>query len=737
MTDVFGIAAAAGGEFLRAAAIDAGYELGVFDAVRDGSRSIDELAVGLGKRRLRALLELLVAIGSLAREGERFAIGAPPVRPVVPRAGWGAMASVIRGDRAHDVAGGEIELRYHRHLLQVGAGAARELALILPDESLIDLGGGAGTYSLAYLDAHPGARVTLVDFHEVIALARVELARFGDRARLISGEIGVAKAGDGYRGALLSNVLHLHSREMCARLVASAAARVAPGGMVVIKDLRIEEDRSGPLQSLMFALNMAIYTGEGDVYEASQLRAWLEAAGLIEIEERRLACSPDAIVMIGRKPRGAAAVFDDVTGLGEAAATIADELDAAVTRAGEAAWRELGRDGEAPPSALPSPLRRMLAHAIAHDRTAPLAAHYTDVMPRQRLVQLAGPAEPGASLFHTRLDWNRLPRMRAAIGRLFAVLDESGVTTGMLGVSTIGELCATTSTLADLYVRTHYGGCMPLLYGYPADLAYFTSRGLDPHATIDRYLTAPILHELCHFAPVRDALPPHLDECIAGWLAVYVWPEFAYPAAGHDDAIYAAPWLSQIGQAFARAFGIAPIVRAQAGAIAWQAALTPPVVETLARFAWDDWRARRTSHFLSDTFDPDPWVTLAWSMGHARDDADFDRAIVGDALRSMCLDNLQIDGSFRVRTRVPEVAIEIDARTRQVTCANRGSMDRVSPRYWLPPAVATRMLARGHAGYELWIGSVEAIPAVVRTLCDGAEPSNFAIMPREIGDTGR
>ena len=456
MTDVFGIAAAAGGECLRAAAIDAGYELGVFDAVRDGARSIDELAVGASPRRLRALLDLLVALGALARDGERFAAGAPPARPIVPRAGWGAMAEVIRRDRAHPVAGGEIELRYHRHLLQVGAGAARELAPMLPGDSFVDLGGGAGTYTSAYLDAHPQARATLVDFAEVVELARIELSRFGDRARLVAGELGVAHAGDGYRAALLSNVLHLHSRAMCVRLVAAAAARVTPGGVVVIKDLRVEEDRSGPLQSLMFALNMAIYTGEGDVYEASQLRAWLAAAGLVEIEERRLACSPDAIVMIGRKPRGAGAIFDDVTGLAEPARAIADELDATIARIG-------------PDLALPSPLRRMLAHAIAHDRDAALAAHYTDVMPRQRIAQL----QPTTPLFHARLDWSRLPRLRAATGRLFAILGEAGVTTGVLGAATIDELCAATPTLASLYARTctTAAAYMPLLYGYPADLA--------------------------------------------------------------------------------------------------------------------------------------------------------------------------------------------------------------------------------------------------------------------------
>jgi hypothetical protein len=673
--DVFGFAVDAAGDFLKAAGIDAAFELGVFDAVAGGPRSMDELAArGLSVRRLRALLDVLVAINALARVGDRFAAAVVPARPVVARAGWGLMADAIRRDRALEVEGGEALQRYHLHLLEVGKEPARELAAMLPAGSLVDLGGGAGTYTRAYLEAHPDARATIVDFSDVLVLARAVLAEpYRDRVTFAGGEISIVETAGDHDVALLSNVVHLHAPQFCARYVVAAAQHVRPGGLVVIKDLRVDEDRAGPLASLLFALNMAIYTGGGDVYPTSQLRAWLEAAGLVAVEERRLASSPDSIVVIGRKPH-----------------------------------------------VLPRPLRDMLAHAreVAPELAPALDAHYLETMPRLRDAQ----RHP---LLDTRLDWAKLPRLGAALERLFDVLHACEVP-GVLGATSAGELRAASPTIAALYARTHYGGSMPLLYGYPADLAYFASRGLDTHAAIDRYLASPILHELCHFGVERDALPMHLDECIAGWLAVHVWPEFAYPAAGHDDAIYAAPWLSQIGQAFARAFGIAPIVRAQAGVIGWRDALPPAVLDRVTRACRDDWARRRTLHFLSDTFDPDPWIALAAPFG---DDPAFDRTIVGDALRAMCLANAQVAGSFRTRTVVPE-SIEIDAIDAQITTAQTGEVDRVAPRYWLPPAVAATIRARGHAGYTLYLGSTEAIPAVVRTVCDGEPPANFVLVPR-------
>jgi O-methyltransferase domain len=306
--DVFGLAMQT--SFLGDAAVAAGCELGVFAALRRGPASLDELAdaigVGAGRRRLRALLDVLAAIGALAcdRPGARYAAAAAPACPVIARAGWGLLAEVIRSDRP--LPAGEPRA-FHRHLATAGAAAARELCGQLGGGPLLDLGAGAGGYSKAFLEAHPGARATLVDAPEVLALAADWLGPLADRAELVAGDACTAAPGEGHGAALLANVLHLHPPATCARLCAAAARAVAPGGVVAIKDLRVDEDRTGPLEGLLFALNMAIYTEAGDVYPASQLRAWLADAGLVDATEHRLAAAPDAIVIIARRPPGASA----------------------------------------------------------------------------------------------------------------------------------------------------------------------------------------------------------------------------------------------------------------------------------------------------------------------------------------------------------------------------------------------------------------------------------------------
>jgi hypothetical protein len=759
--DVFGGAVGAAGDFLRDAAIDAAHELGVFAALRE-PRTVDELAdaigVGSGRRRLRRLVDVLAAFGYVARARDRFVVASVPERPAVARAGWGRLSDVIRRDAPLPAGDHDTERRMHEHLATSGAPAAHELAQMIDDvlrhsdrdvsgATLLDLGGGAGAYSRAWLEAGADHRATLVDQPDVVELAREHLASFGARAGFIADDIRAAQLGDVHDVALLANVLHLHDESIGAALCAVAAKALVPGGFVVVKDLRMDEGREGPLEGLLFALNMAVYTNGGDVYEGSRIRSWLAAAGLVDIEERRLEVSPDAVVVIGRKPS------ED---------EIARRLDSELSRMGKTEWRELEVTGrlraDAQPRRLeyPSPLRRMLSRALADAepaRAAEIARHYAELMPRMRVTQIVGTDEPAATIMHARLDWSRLPRMSAALDRMFELLADAGVDPEVpLGAESAAALRARTSTLGELTMRTHYGACMPLLYGYPADLAYFMSRGLDVHATIDRYLTAPILHELCHFGRHREALPMHLDECVAGYLGVAVWPEFAYPAPGEDDAIYASPWLAQVGQAIARAFGIAPVVRGHAGAATWPTALPRGFVTAAERIAWEDWRTHRTLHFLSDTFAPRPWVALALvagageslrdhtlaSLAHVplgslvlRDDATFDRAIVEDGLRAMCLDNVQLAGSFRARTRVPPAPITIDTRACSVTTEYKGPVDPRPPWYWLPPAVAAKLAAHGIAEYELRLADLRAIPDAAAAICDAvtnSERDGFALV---------
>lgn len=343
---------------------------------------------------------------------------------------------------------------------------------------------------------------------------------------------------------------------------------------------------------------------------------------------------------------------------------------------------------------LPRAMQRVIATAVARapERAADIDRHYGQLMPHQRAEQLQ------RDLMRAPLRWDRLPRMRRAIARLAAVLDDALVDASLVRAALRAR------TLGELYATTYYGAAMPLLYANPADLAYFESRKLTVDDTIDRYLTAPIIHELCHLDRERDALCPHLDECVAGWLGVHVWPEFAYPAPGHDDALYASPWLAQIGAAMVRTFGRGPVLRAHAGL----AGLPHDFLGASERLYWKQWDRDRPLHFLANTMQPRPWLDLIVDGRELAPDPAADRQIVTDALRAMCLETELVAGSFRTRTVLPTAPIVIEQGS--VTTAPKNALDTVPPWYWLPPTVEVAERR------EVRLASLEDIPALAASL---------------------
>ncbi|HZS42156.1 MAG TPA: hypothetical protein VFF06_35245 [Polyangia bacterium] len=442
----------------------------------------------------------------------------------------------------------------------------------------------------------------------------------------------------------------------------------------------------------------------------------------------------------------------ELFGVGGEAARARAGFDARLRAAGEAAWRELTarggvRDGAAPPElSLPAGFADVLAAVVAVEeregtpRAEALRRHYLDFMPRLRVEQLATRAEPNLTLLHRPLDWRRLPRLAGAIDRLFALLAGAGVTPSLLGCASAAALRARYATLGQLYERTYYGGFMPLLYGWPADLAFFgraLAAGGDFEDAVDRHLTAPILHELAHLDPSTPALfPLYLDECVAGWLGVRVLREFAYPAPGADHALYAAPWFAQVGQALVRACGADAVVRAHAGAEPWESAIQPLLTQSLARAGRDDYLAHRQPHLLSDSFRPDRWIKLIqlaaagerasldeaearpWRAIPAGAESPLDAEILDDALAAMCLRNTQVDRHFVVASAPPRAPIAIDLDACRVSTAP-GEFDPAPPAYWFPPAVSARLRARGIAGYTVEVESLDALPAIARLILAG------------------
>jgi hypothetical protein len=59
---------------------------------------------------------------------------------------------------------------------------------------------------------------------------------------------------------------------------------LAPGGRIVVIDMVLNEDRTGPPFAATFAINMLVNTTEGNCYTLGEYTAWLNEAGFARIQ---------------------------------------------------------------------------------------------------------------------------------------------------------------------------------------------------------------------------------------------------------------------------------------------------------------------------------------------------------------------------------------------------------------------------------------------------------------------
>ena len=120
-----------------------------------------------------------------------------------------------------------------------------------------------------------------MDWEGVIPVTRQMAERFGvqDRFRFVTGDLLQTDFGGDYAIAILGHILHGWSERDCTALIAKTFHALTAGGIVAIAEWLVNEDRTGPLHSLIFAVEMLVATERGNTFSFHQIADWLEDAG--------------------------------------------------------------------------------------------------------------------------------------------------------------------------------------------------------------------------------------------------------------------------------------------------------------------------------------------------------------------------------------------------------------------------------------------------------------------------
>jgi SAM-dependent methyltransferase len=149
-------------------------------------------------------------------------------------------------------------------------------------ESLLDLGGGPGTYALAFLAKNHALRATVADRPAALQVARKIAARQPAKARLSFAPVDFMTdpLPGRYDVVWLSNIIHIYSPAQNLALFRKIRKVLNAGGRLFIQDSFLT-DPAGlyPIDTTAFAVTMLLFTDSGNTYAVRDVMGWLRRAG--------------------------------------------------------------------------------------------------------------------------------------------------------------------------------------------------------------------------------------------------------------------------------------------------------------------------------------------------------------------------------------------------------------------------------------------------------------------------
>jgi len=298
-------------QILRAAAH---YKL--FTVIANGHTTVDAIAstATTDPRATRVVLDSLVALGVLTKRGRVYGLTAEadtylvegrqgdltPVLDIhtgLTYEDWGRLIEALRDPtkvrqyRDLDNAA-EFFPKLIRGIMPLGLGPAEVTAEHLgigttrKGVRVLDVGVGGAAWSIPFAKRDVTARITGFDIPAVLAETKTIVSEFGlgQQYSFKPGNLMKDALGDSaFDIVILGNICHGLTSAQNRDLLKRTYDALAPEGHLVIADMVPNEERTGPVFPVLFAVNMLVMGGE-DTYPMSDYRQWLSGAGFREVE---------------------------------------------------------------------------------------------------------------------------------------------------------------------------------------------------------------------------------------------------------------------------------------------------------------------------------------------------------------------------------------------------------------------------------------------------------------------
>ena len=313
--------------------ISAGVSNKVFDSLEDGAKTTGQVAeeTGASARALRILMNALVGLNllkkdrqgkySLTPESAAFLLSKKPgthagfFGAIAPQliSRWLRLSDIVREGRPavavnQETEGTEFFSQLVENIIPMSYPPAQKLgdhlklAKAKNEIRVLDLGAGSGIWGIALAQKSPRVRVTAVDWAGMIPTTKRITQKFGvdDRFNYVEGDMLEANFGSGYDIATLGHILHSEGEDRSRQLLTKTFRALKSGGAIAIAEWLVNDDRTKPLPSLMFAVQMLVNTEKGDAFSFNEIKNWLEEAGFKK--GRKLEAPGPSPLVLATKP---------------------------------------------------------------------------------------------------------------------------------------------------------------------------------------------------------------------------------------------------------------------------------------------------------------------------------------------------------------------------------------------------------------------------------------------------
>jgi len=296
--------------FQKSRILLSGFELDVFSTIDASGSTNYQIAstLQLDEHACNRLLNALASLGFLSKQNELY-FNTPDSFTFLSRKSpdylgglmhtnhlwntWSNLTQVVRtGTAAHSTEinerGGDwlfsfISAMHDRAKKQ----APQQLAGVDLSgiNSVLDIGGGSGAYSMEFVSKKTTLEATVFDLPNVVPITGqfIDKEGFSGKIKTHTGDYTTDDLPVGFDLVFLSAVLHSNSLAVNTELIKKCFASLNKKGKILIQDWIMNDERTQPAAGAIFAVNMLVGTEAGDCFTDGEVRKMLQSAGFKNI----------------------------------------------------------------------------------------------------------------------------------------------------------------------------------------------------------------------------------------------------------------------------------------------------------------------------------------------------------------------------------------------------------------------------------------------------------------------